>query len=80
MEWLGPWKEWNRIDEGCGGEGDKEEEGIGCGMLWGGFMLGYVNIQGGMRRNLRLVVEVVREKEISVMEIDMKGEGLGMSV
>ena len=42
-------------------------------------MLGYVSIQGGVRRNLRLMEEVVREKEISVMEIDMKGEGLGMS-
>ena len=53
---------------------------MGCGMLWGGFMLRYVSIQGGVRSILRLVVEVVREKEISMMEIDMKGEGLGMSV
>ena len=46
-------------------------------------MLGYVSIQGGVRRNLRLVVEVVRRKEISVMglgETNMKGGGLGMSV
>ena len=43
-------------------------------------MLEYVSIQGGVRRNLRLVVEVVREKEINVIENDMKGEGLGMSV
>ena len=43
-------------------------------------MLRYVSIQGGMRRNLRLVVEVVREREISVMDIDMKGDRLGMSV
>ena len=80
MEW------WYRIDEGCDGEGGKEEEErirVGGGVRWGGVMLGYASIQGGVRRNLRLVVEVMRGKEIRVMglgETDMKGRGLGMSV
>ena len=73
---------------GGGGEGYKEEEGMGLGdgvggVGWGGVMLGYASIQGGVRRNLRLVVEVVRERKISVKGLDetnMIGEGLGMSV
>ena len=55
--------------------------GDGGGVEWTGVMLGYVSIHGAVRRNLQLVVDVVREMEISVVglgETDMKGEGLGM--
>ena len=65
---------------GVGGEGYKEGEGMALGVGWGGAMLGYASIQGGVQRNLRLVVEVVRKRKISVRGLDetnMKGEGLG---
>ena len=47
------------------------------------FKLGYINIQGGLKKKLDLVTAVMEEKGISVMglgETNMKGEGLGVSV
>ena len=47
------------------------------------FKLGYVNIQGGLKKKLDLVADVMEEKGISMMglaETNMKGEGLGVSV
>ena len=45
--------------------------------------MGYVNIQGGLKKKLDLVAAVMEEKGISVMglgETNLKGEGLGVSV
>ena len=56
------------------------ERGIGNRQT---FKLGYVNIQGGLKKKLDLVAAVMEEKGISVMglgETNMKGEGLGVSV
>ena len=65
-----------------GGEygGAGVERGIGNR---GNFKLGYVNIQGVLKKKLDLVADGMEEKGISVMglgETNMKKEGIGVSV